>query len=194
MSQKKIENDNRLFSGDKYDTKTLKEFLNEQVNSIKFKRYIDETHISNINEHDHNYSIDNENKDVNEKTGNFENILNDDMDNLIITNIKNQIAENIKKLPSSALIGVVEILTKGNFKLENLPLNIDLRGIDAVTYHKLKKYVDSCIGDSERSETPTLYAWRPFEPDDLTTIRETYAVELQSWKAPPPDDVPVNTE
>ena len=96
MSQKKIENDNRLFSGDKYDTKTLKEFLNEQVNSIKFKRYIDETHISNINEHDHNYSIDNENKDVNEKTGNFENILNDDMDNLIITNIKNQIAENIK--------------------------------------------------------------------------------------------------
>lgn len=96
MSQKKIENDNRLFSDDKYDTKTLKEFLNEQVNSIKFKRYIDETHISNINEHDHNYSIDNENKDVNDKTGNFENILNDDIDNLIIANIKNQIAENIK--------------------------------------------------------------------------------------------------
>lgn len=96
MSQKKIENDNRLFSDDKYDTKTLKEYLNEQVNSIKFKRYIDETHISNINEHDHNYSIDNENKDVNDKTGNFENILNDDVDNLIITNIKNQIAENIK--------------------------------------------------------------------------------------------------
>ena len=96
MSQKKFENDNRLFSDDKYDTKTLKEYLNEQVNSIKFKRYIDETHISNINEHDHNYSIDNENKDVNDKTGNFENILNDDMDNLLITNIKNQICENIK--------------------------------------------------------------------------------------------------
>jgi len=96
MSQKKIENDNRLFSDDKYDTKTLKEYLDEQVNSIKFKRYIDETHISNINDHDHNYSIDNENKDVNDKTGNFENIMNDDIDHLIIKNIKNHISENIK--------------------------------------------------------------------------------------------------
>ena len=108
-----------------------------------------------------------------------------------------RIAENIKRLPSSALIGVLEIITKGNFKIEDLPINFDLKGIDATTYHKLKKYVDSCIGDlskGARTETPTLYAWRPFEPDDLTTIRETYAAELQSWKAPPPDDAPANTE
>lgn len=119
MSQKKIENDNKLFSDDKYDTKTLKEYLDEQVNSIKFKRYIDETHISNINDHDHNYSIDNENKDVNDKTGNFENILNDDVDHLIIKNIKNQITENIKNN-----IKIVKVLNN-NRKKNNTKYLID---------------------------------------------------------------------
>ena len=99
------------------------------------------------------------------------------------------LAQTIKSLPSSALIGVVEILTKSDFSLDKLPLNIDLQAVDTQVIDKLKRYVDSIKKDTTKS---ALYAWRPFEPKDLADLREQYAAELQSWKEPPPDKTTLN--
>ena len=84
--------ENKSYENHKYYNKTLKEYLNEQINTIKCKRNkINETNISNNNnnnEIDHNYSIDNEIKDL--LDGKKDNILNN-LDNLLIlSNTKNK--------------------------------------------------------------------------------------------------------
>ena len=77
--------ENVSYNNDKYDTKTLKEYLNEQVNKIKLKRRVDEFNIRNI-KNNNNYSMDNKNMDNNNNTENISN----NIDNLIVLSNKNK--------------------------------------------------------------------------------------------------------
>ena len=71
--------ENKTYENEKFYSKTLREYLNEQVNSIKCKRNnLNTNNISKFNEDDHNYSIDNENKDIFSNDGN----ISIDIDNL----------------------------------------------------------------------------------------------------------------
>ena len=82
--------ENKTFDNDKYYNQSLKEYLNEQINSIRCKRsQINEANLNNNNnEINHNYSIDNENKDLldSQKDININSIDN----SLIIPNTKNK--------------------------------------------------------------------------------------------------------
>ena len=70
--------ENKTYNNNKYYCETLREYLNEQINTIKSKRNkINESNVSmNNKDIDHNYSIDNENKDslIKNKNENINNI------------------------------------------------------------------------------------------------------------------------
>ena len=83
--------ENKTSENEKFYSITLREYLNEQVNSIKCKRKnLNENNISKYNEFnddDHNYSIDNENRDIFNNNDN----ISSDTDNLfILTKTKNE--------------------------------------------------------------------------------------------------------
>ena len=85
--------ENKTYENNKYYCKTLREYLNEQINNIKYKRNnINDSNLSNNNENenDHNYSIDNEKKDSFNKNENIKTI--DDL--FILSHTKNN--KNIK--------------------------------------------------------------------------------------------------
>lgn len=84
----------KLYENEKYDYKTLKEYLNEEIKTIQYKRYINETHISNNNDHAHNYSIDNEDQEIFDKN---ENILKEIDKLLILSNSKTKKRKSLQK-------------------------------------------------------------------------------------------------
>lgn len=95
-----------------------------------------------------------------------------------------QLIQNIKKLKSNALIGVIEIIAKKPFKTDLLPLEVDLSITDESQIEKLIQYVDCCINDGLGQ---FYYAWRPQLPQDLQEIRDKYEAELIDWLRPPPE-------
>ena len=79
--------ENKTYENGNYYNKTLREYLNDQVKNIQTKRNnLNEVNMSNI-ENDHNYSIDNENKELIYKE---EKILDDIDDLLALSNSKNK--------------------------------------------------------------------------------------------------------
>ncbi|OHT11616.1 Bromodomain containing protein [Tritrichomonas foetus] len=94
------------------------------------------------------------------------------------------IIQDIKKMKSSSLIGVVEIIARKQFKQELLPLAVDLSLYDEEIIEKLKNYVDCC----KEGTGNFYYSWRPHLPDDLQELRDKYEIELLDWLKPPPDN------
>ena len=85
--------ENKKYENNKYYCKTLREYLNEQINNIKCKRNnVNDSNLSNNNENenDNNNSIDNENKDSFNKNDNIKTIE----DLFILSHNKNN--KNIK--------------------------------------------------------------------------------------------------
>jgi hypothetical protein len=93
------------------------------------------------------------------------------------------LVQDIKKLKSSALIGVVEIIAKKPFKIDLLPLEVDLSIAEEAVIEKLKTYVDCC----KEGNGHFYYAWKAQLPDDLMEIRDKYEADLMDWMKPPPD-------
>lgn len=92
-----------------------------------------------------------------------------------------ELVQDIKRLKTSALMGVVEIIAKKPFSIELLPLEVDLSIADDSMLHKLKDYVD-CVKDRH---SHYYYAWKPILPDNLQELRDKYEAELLDWmKAP----------
>lgn len=102
-----------------------------------------------------------------------------------------QLAKDIRELSSPALFGVIEILQKGEFRPEKLPIDLDLQSLPEDTADDLRVYVDSCKEDSAKK--PAMYAWQPYEPKTLKDIQTKYAQEMQIWKLPP-KEMEINRE
>jgi hypothetical protein len=97
------------------------------------------------------------------------------------------LVQDIKKLKSGALLGVVEIIAKKPFKTELLPLELDLStAAEEGMIERLKTYVDSC----KEGNGQYYYSWRPQLPDDLQEIRDKYEAELLDWMKPPRPEQP----
>ncbi|EAY22316.1 Bromodomain containing protein [Trichomonas vaginalis G3] len=93
------------------------------------------------------------------------------------------LAKHVRELPSAALFGVLEIIQKGKFDPNNLPVEIDLQSLPDDVVDKVKIYVESCL--SHQDKKPVMYAWQPYEPKELLALQEQYATELLTWKCPP---------
>ncbi|KAK8887229.1 hypothetical protein M9Y10_038267 [Tritrichomonas musculus] len=98
------------------------------------------------------------------------------------------IIQEIKKMKSSSLIGVVEIIARKQFKPQLLPLTVDLSLNDEEVIEALKDYVNQCKDGTGNF----YYSWRPQLPDDLQEVRDKYEIELLDWLKPPPENV-INT-
>jgi hypothetical protein len=95
-----------------------------------------------------------------------------EMDNLVL---------DLKKLKSSALIGVVEIVTRKPFSLDLLPCEVDLGRCDERVIEKLRQYVN-CVRDASGQY---YYSWTAQIPDSLREIRDKYENDLVDWLKPP---------
>ena len=93
-----------------------------------------------------------------------------------------ELVQDIKRLKSSTLMGVVEIIAKKPFGMDCLPLEVDLSMADEGVVHKLKQYVDGC----KESNGQYYYAWKPILPADLQEMRDKYEADLLDWMKPPP--------
>jgi hypothetical protein len=93
---------------------------------------------------------------------------------------------DIKRLKNSALIGVVEIIAKKPFRIDFLPLEVDLSIAEEAVIERLKTYVDCC----KESNSQFYYAWKPHLPDDLQEVRDKYEVDLLDWLKPPSEQPP----
>jgi hypothetical protein len=93
---------------------------------------------------------------------------------------------DIKKLKSPALIGVLEIIAKKPFKIDLLPLEVDLSIAEESVIERLKTYVDCC----KESNAQFYYAWKPQLPDDLQEVRDKYEADLLDWLKPPAEQAP----
>ena len=104
----------KTFENNNFDNKTLKEYLNEQVNTIKSKRYKKESYKSIINEIGHNYSMDSENKEMPIKN---ENILIE-KDNLKMLSKRNKSTKNLKSKTKIKNILINNNKSKSNIKVQ----------------------------------------------------------------------------
>ena len=95
------------------------------------------------------------------------------------------IIQEIRKMKSSLLIGVVEIIARKRFNIELLPLTVDLSLYDEEVINALKEY----IIQSKEGTGNFYYAWRPQLPDDLQEVRDKYEIELLDWLKPPLDTI-----
>ena len=93
-----------------------------------------------------------------------------------------ELVQDIKRLKSSTLMGVVEIIAKKPFGMDCLPLEVDLSMADEGVVHKLKQYVDGC----KESNGQYYYAWKPILPADLQEMRDKYEADLLDRMKPPP--------
>jgi hypothetical protein len=93
------------------------------------------------------------------------------------------LVQDIKKLKSSALLGIVEILAKKPFHVDLFPLEVNLPIAEEAVIARLKAYVDSC----KETNGPFYYAWKPQLPDDLQEMRDKYEADLLDWMRPPPE-------
>lgn len=94
-----------------------------------------------------------------------------------------ELVQDIKRLKTSALMGVIEIIAKKPFSQELLPLEVDLSIADDAVVHKLRDYVDS-VKDKNGQY---YYAWKPILSDDLQEMRDKYEADLIDWMRPPPE-------
>lgn len=94
------------------------------------------------------------------------------------------IIQEIKKMKSNSLIGVVEIIARKQFKPQLLPLTVDLSLYDEEVIEALKNYVNQCKDGSGNF----YYSWRPQLPDDLQELRDKYEIELLEWLKPPSEN------
>ena len=94
-----------------------------------------------------------------------------------------ELVQNIKKLKSSQLIGVVEIIARKPFGMDLLPLEVDLSIADETIVHRLKQYVDGCKDGNGQY----YYSWKPQLPPDLQEMRDKYEADLLDWMKPPPE-------
>lgn len=135
----------KTYENEKYYSKTLREYLNEQVNNIKIKRYNinkNNRNTAKYNNSDHNYSIDN-NKDIFEKKNL---LLSDlDIDNLLIISDRKDIKKDKhsanknkkKKLNFMTEKKVMSICDKKN---RNLDEEIKYINNNKSNYLSFKKY------------------------------------------------------
>ena len=100
-----------------------------------------------------------------------------------------ELVQDIKRLKSSTLMGVVEIIAKKPFGPDLLPLEVDLSIADEGVVHKLKQYVDGC----KESNGQYYYAWKPLLPAPLQEMRDKYEADLLDWMRPTPEQ-PATTE
>lgn len=94
------------------------------------------------------------------------------------------IIQEIKKMKSNSLIGVVEIIARKQFKPQLLPLTVDLSLYDEEVIEALKDYVNQCKDGTGNF----YYSWRPQLPDDLQELRDKYEIELLDWLKPPSEN------
>jgi hypothetical protein len=94
-----------------------------------------------------------------------------------------QLISKARILPTGVLIGLIEILTKKPFNIEQLPFEVDLSPLDDQLLERIKLYVESCVGESE-SGGKYIYAYKPYLPDHIRNIRTTYEKEILTWKQP----------
>lgn len=97
------------------------------------------------------------------------------------------LVQDIKGLSTSALIGVIEIITKKPFSPSMLPFYRDISILDPGIVEDLRTYVQSV--KREDIQVPVYYAWRPPLPQRLAELRASYESELLTWKSAPPDSI-----
>ena len=131
--------ENKTYENEKFYSKTLREYLNEQVNSIKCKRYkLNENNLSKFNDDDHNYSIDNDNKDLLSNNDN----ISSDIDNLFIltkTKDENNInTENKENEKEKILKDELDNKNKNICKIKTKNLE---QKINYINNHKISTYL-----------------------------------------------------
>jgi hypothetical protein len=93
------------------------------------------------------------------------------------------LVQDLKKLKSSALMGVVEIVSRKRFSKDLLPCALDLSQCDEKVLAELRQYV-SCVKDASGQY---YYSWTAQIPDSLREIRDQYETDLVDWLKPPPE-------
>ena len=127
--------ENKKNEKDQYYSKTLREYLNEQVNNIKIKRNnMNDNNTSIYNENAHNYSIDNESKDLFNNNGNISN----DIDNLFIL-IKSKDENKINMKTDKKLTILTENNSKNICKIKSKHLE---EKINYINSQKVSSYLN----------------------------------------------------
>ena len=93
-----------------------------------------------------------------------------------------QLENDIKNLPASGLMTVVEIIKKEKYSDSLIPLEINLRSLDEITIKKLRIFVSRFKKNKDKE---TVIIWRPAIPQNLQEIQDKYEEELLSWLKPP---------
>jgi hypothetical protein len=99
-----------------------------------------------------------------------------------------QLIQNISELHSSALIGVMEIISKKPFDASAIPFSVDLTQLNHETVGQLNTYIAQVKRSAPNLPQPLhdkcYYAWRPHLPTELQEIRDQYEADLAEWRKP----------